>query len=158
MKNATPKLPLFSFFMFLFEKMPIRPRTSFLSGQKMPPLPGLLAGLPYLQSRKKRRKPLQLIFLRFTYRLRIWPRVTDESKKSTGTTGHLSIFWLGWRDSNPRMRESKSRALPLGDNPAKTPCLRRDDIEKSELFRIRFFSGVASGIRTHGLQSHNLAR
>ena len=44
MKNATPKLPLFSFFMFLFEKTPIRPRTSFLSGQKMPPLPGLLAG------------------------------------------------------------------------------------------------------------------
>lgn len=26
-------------------------------------------------------------------------------------------FWLGWRDSNPRMRESKSRALPLGDTP-----------------------------------------
>lgn len=44
MKNATPKLPLFSFFIFLFEKTPIRPRTSFLSRQKMPPLPGLLAG------------------------------------------------------------------------------------------------------------------
>lgn len=158
MKNATPKLPLFSFFMFLFEKTPIRPRTSFLSGQKMPPCPGSWPGLPYLQSRKKRRKPLQLIFLRFTNRLRIWPKVTDESKKNRQAPQGTCRFWLGWRDSNPRMRESKSRALPLGDNPAKTPCLRRDDIEKSELFRIRFFSGVASGIRTHGLQSHNLAR
>ena len=81
MKNATPKLPLFSFFMFLFEKTPIRPRTSFLSGQKMPPCPGSWLGLPCLQSRKKRRKPLQLIFLCFTNRLRIWPKVTDESKK-----------------------------------------------------------------------------
>ena len=26
-------------------------------------------------------------------------------------------FWLGWRDSNPRMTESKSVALPLGDSP-----------------------------------------
>ena len=32
-------------------------------------------------------------------------------------------------------------------------------MKKSEFFlRIRFFGGVASGIRTHGLQSHNLAR
>ena len=26
-------------------------------------------------------------------------------------------FWLGWQDLNLRMRESKSRALPLGDTP-----------------------------------------
>ncbi len=26
-------------------------------------------------------------------------------------------MWLGWLDSNQRMRESKSRALPLGDTP-----------------------------------------
>jgi hypothetical protein len=25
--------------------------------------------------------------------------------------------WLGWRDSNPRLQESKSCALPLGDIP-----------------------------------------
>ena len=29
----------------------------------------------------------------------------------------LSDFWLGWRDSNPRMTESESVALPLGDTP-----------------------------------------
>ena len=27
------------------------------------------------------------------------------------------VIWLGWLDSNQRMRESKSRALPLGDTP-----------------------------------------
>ena len=27
------------------------------------------------------------------------------------------LFWLGWPDSDRRMRESKSRALPLGDTP-----------------------------------------
>ena len=27
------------------------------------------------------------------------------------------LFWLGWQDLNLRMRESKSRALPLGDTP-----------------------------------------
>ena len=26
-------------------------------------------------------------------------------------------FWLGMRDSNPRMAESKSAALPLGESP-----------------------------------------
>ena len=26
-------------------------------------------------------------------------------------------FWLGWRDSNPRVTESESVALPLGDTP-----------------------------------------
>ena len=32
------------------------------------------------------------------------------------------LFWLGWQDLNLRMRESKSRALPLGDTP---PNLKR---------------------------------
>ena len=29
----------------------------------------------------------------------------------------LAHIWLGWLDLNQRMRESKSRALPLGDTP-----------------------------------------
>ena len=29
--------------------------------------------------------------------------------------------WLGWQDSNLRMRESKSRALPLGYTPMHAP-------------------------------------
>ena len=32
-------------------------------------------------------------------------------------------IWLGWRDSNPRMPEPKSGALPLGDTPM---CLFSD--------------------------------
>lgn len=31
----------------------------------------------------------------------------------------LAPTWLGWLDSNQRMRESKSRALPLGYTPSK---------------------------------------
>ena len=31
--------------------------------------------------------------------------------------------WLGWRDSNPRVTESKSVALPLGDSPPFAPTL-----------------------------------
>ena len=52
--------------------------------------------------------------------------------------------WLGWQDLNLRMRESKSRALPLGDTPT-TPAHR--------LIK----NGVSGGSRTHDLQSHNLA-
>ena len=29
------------------------------------------------------------------------------------------LYWLGWLDLNQRMRESKSRALPLGYTPTK---------------------------------------
>ena len=32
-------------------------------------------------------------------------------------SARLKRFWLGWLDSNQRMRESKSRALPLGYTP-----------------------------------------
>ena len=100
-------------------------------------------------------------------------------KKESTLTGTL-FCWLGWKDLNPRndgartrcltpwlhpnvfgktgegfsgafrpsgwarwirtigMKESKSSALPLGYSP--------------------MLSGVDSGIRTHGLQSHNLTR
>ena len=56
-----------------------------------------------------------------------------------GYSNHSHIkFWLGWLDLNQRMRESKSRALPLGDTPKKS-------------------YGVSIGFRTLDLQSHNLA-
>ena len=48
------------------------------------------------------------------------------------------LHWLGWQDSDLRMRKSKSRALPLGDTPLK-------------------FSGVSKESRTLDLQGHNLA-
>ena len=34
--------------------------------------------------------------------------MTDLNKK---------LFWLGWRDSNPRMLGPEPSALPLGDTP-----------------------------------------
>jgi hypothetical protein len=45
--------------------------------------------------------------------------------------------WLGWEDLNPRMAESESAALPLGDTPkafAKRPGERFGKILKSPLF------------------------
>ena len=49
------------------------------------------------------------------------------------------VKWLGQQDLNLRMRESKSRALPLGYTPTE------------------IINGVNSGTRTHDFQSHNLA-
>ena len=42
-----------------------------------------------------------------------------KSKKSIRKTGQhlLTGKKLGWRESNPRIMESKSNALPLGDSP-----------------------------------------
>ena len=59
--------------------------------------------------------------------------------------------WLGWQGSNLRMRESKSRALPLGYTPTQV------SISAAEAARQKGKNGVSSGIRTHGIQSHNLA-
>ena len=36
----------------------------------------------------------------------------------TGPLGPVNV-WQGWLDSNQRMRESKSLALPLGDTPVR---------------------------------------
>ena len=35
----------------------------------------------------------------------------------TELANHMKLVWLGWQDSNLRMPESKSGALPLGDIP-----------------------------------------
>ena len=48
------------------------------------------------------------------------------------------LHWLGWQDSDLRVRKSKSRALPLGDTPLKR-------------------NGVSKESRTLDLQGHNLA-
>lgn len=37
--------------------------------------------------------------------------------KSRGFQSVSVVKWLGWKDSNFRMLESESRALPLGDTP-----------------------------------------
>ena len=36
--------------------------------------------------------------------------------------------WQGWLDSNQRMRESKSLALPLGDTPVRKKETRDQDV------------------------------
>ena len=75
----------------------------------------------------------------------------------------LAPFWLGWQDSNLRMPESKSGALPLGDIPISgiqaeivqiVLCLPRLVAPGKAIL----LYGVSDGTRTHGLQSHNLTR
>ena len=41
------------------------------------------------------------------------------------------LYWLGWQDSNLRMSESKSDALPLGYSPKW--CGRRDSNPRSSV-------------------------
>ena len=44
------------------------------------------------------------------------------------------FFWQGWLDSNQRMRESKSLALPLGYTPIREKKGDRDSIPDPALF------------------------
>ena len=73
----------------------------------------------------------------------------------------LLFCWLGWRDSDPRMTESKSVALPLGYIPiyvAETngPLIQKMIAKSQTDFAI--MPGVDNRIRTDGLQGHNLTR
>ena len=76
-----------------------------------------------------------------------------------GPKGGGGAFWLGRRGSNSRMSESKSDALPLGYGPAE-PAQGRGVCKGKDraAFGCAVFGGVPRGIRTLGLQSHNLAR
>ena len=66
-------------------------------------------------------------------------------------TGHLGPvnIWQGWLDSNQRMRESKSLALPLGDAPMWKEVGDRGYPDPLPL------SGVGDGTRTHNARNHN---
>ena len=59
------------------------------------------------------------------------------------------IVWLGRLDSNQRMRESKSLALPLGDAPMWKEVGDRGYPDPLPL------SGVGDGTRTHNARNHN---
>ena len=58
--------------------------------------------------------------------------------------------WQGWLDSNQRMRESKSLALPLGYTPVWRKGIRDWDRSQSLIF-----SGVGKGTRTLDTRNHN---
>ena len=68
----------------------------------------------------------------------------------------MNLFF-GWGGGirTHEMQESKSCALPLGDAPI-------FDYSKNAhsfyIMGVRLLYGVEGGIRTHGLQSHNLTR
>ena len=58
-------------------------------------------------------------------------------------------IWQGWRDSNPRMQESKSCALPLGD----IPILLYAALTPPKL--MASVRGVGKGTRTLDTRNHN---
>ena len=45
------------------------------------------------------------------------PPLSLDVKPKSGRSKPTAFCWLGWRDLNPRMTESESVALPLGDTP-----------------------------------------
>ncbi len=61
-----------------------------------------------------------------------------------------STPWLGWLDSNQRMRESKSRALPLGYTP-----MWKYGQGRSGRPGPQPQYGVGNGARTHDTRNHN---
>ena len=63
---------------------------------------------------------------------------------------------LGWQGSNLRVRESKSRALPLGDTPSQV-ARRMTQQTFVGFTRLKKEERENSGARTHDIQSHNLA-
>ena len=63
----------------------------------------------------------------------------------------LLFYWLGWLGSNQRMRESKSRALPLGY----TPLSQIKKLRAGAELRPEAFSGVDDGTRTRDTRNHN---
>lgn len=62
----------------------------------------------------------------------------------------LAPTWLGWLDSNQRMRESKSRALPLGYTP-----MWKCGKGRSGRSGPQPQYGVGNGARTHDTRNHN---
>ena len=60
------------------------------------------------------------------------------------------FFWQGWLDSNQRMRESKSLALPLGYTPMRKSRWGIGIISQSLIL-----CGVGKGTRTLDTRNHN---
>ena len=62
--------------------------------------------------------------------------------------------WQGWLGSNQRMRESKSRALPLGYTPIWLVLKAKDRSGRSGPSALRAY-GVGDGTRTRDTRNHN---
>ncbi len=74
--------------------------------------------------------------------------------KNTVTPIDVTVFWLGWRDSDPRDDGVKVRCLTAWLQPNIYFVIKY----AHSMNYGRILYGVEGGIRTHGLQSHNLTR
>ena len=70
-------------------------------------------------------------------------------------TQSATTTWQGWLDSNQRVRESKSLALPLGYTPISGPEKKKDRTGADGSGPTPYSSGVGNGIRTHDTRNHN---
>ena len=80
---------------------------------------------------------LEMKFAIKSRKMKLCPSDINEKSKSKDLD-----FWQGWRDSNSRVTESKSVALPLGYIPK---------------YSFIYKNGVDDRNRTDDLQGHNLA-
>ena len=76
-------------------------------------------------------------------------RLSYRVKSMMSAAAAARLNWLGRLDSNQRVRESKSLALPLGDAPMWKEIRDRDYPDPLLL------SGVGDGTRTHNARNHN---
>ena len=76
------------------------------------------------------------------------------NKKYSPQKGNCIFGWGGGIRTH-EMQESKSCALPLGDAPILNYS---KNAHSFYTMGVRLLYGVEGGIRTHGLQSHNLTR
>ena len=80
--------------------------------------------------------------------------ILAEIKKRLSKKENRFFGWGGGIRTH-EMQESKSCALPLGDAPILSYSKNAHSLLN---YGRRFLYGVEGGIRTHGLQSHNLTR
>lgn len=60
---------------------------------------------------------LTVEFLIFIRKIKMFDRIIQNKTDFEGGQLYHNTRWLGWEDSNLRMAESKSAALPLGYTP-----------------------------------------
>ena len=85
------------------------------------------------------------LLCRLSYRIRVKHLLPINHRPR----GRIHGQWQGRLDSNQRMRESKSLALPLGDTPVWKGKRDRDTPDPS------LFCGVGKGTRTLDTRNHN---
>ena len=95
------------------------------------------------------RTPDTLLKRQVLCRLSYWVKYIRKTKGDVYTSGRCTIrddAWQGWLDSNQRVRESKSLALPLGYTPVSTGLISEGSEPMLRPFRPVFLMGWGKGL------------